>query len=110
MKRLRYLIAVMVMAVMGAGIVYAKFDRADDAIRYRQAVMTIIGEHFGRMAAVVKGSQAYGPAQFENNAAVVAMLSKLPWEAVMYPGSDQGKTTLSSKALKDRDGLQGVPQ
>lgn len=106
MKRVRYIIAVMVVALMAAGIVYAKFDRPDDALRYRQAVMTIIGQHFGRMAAVVKGKQPYDPAEFENNAAIVAMLSKLPWEAVLYPGSDQGKTTLLlSKALKDRDGF-----
>ena len=105
MKRLRCITVVMVVAVMAAGIVYAKFDRADDAIRYRQAMMTIIGQHFGRLAAVVKGSKLYDPAEFENNAAVVAMLSKLDWESFLFPGSDQGKTQLSSKALKNPDGF-----
>lgn len=106
MKRLPCIIVITVMALMAAGIVYAQFAKPDDALRYRQAVMTVIGQHFGRMAAVVKGKQPYDAAEFENNAAVVAMLSKLPWEAVLYPDSDQGKTTLLlSKALKDRDGF-----
>ena len=110
MKRRHCIIVVMVMAVATAGVVNAKFDRADDAIRYRQSVMVIIGQHFGRMAAVVKGNENYDPAEFENEAAVFAMLSKLPWEAFLYPGSDQGKTQLSSKALKNPNDFMKAAQ
>ncbi|MEE9192615.1 MAG: hypothetical protein V3U04_08400 [Candidatus Aerophobetes bacterium] len=37
------------------GAAYAQFARTDDAIKYRQAAMFLIGQHMGRMAAVVKG-------------------------------------------------------
>jgi cytochrome c556 len=31
------------------------------------------------------------------------MLSKLPWDAFLYPASDRGQTKLNSKALKNKD-------
>jgi cytochrome c556 len=63
--------------------------------------MFIIGQHFGRLAPMVKGRQAYDQKKFAGNAAVVDTLAALPWEAFAVAGSDEGRTTMKSSALKN---------
>lgn len=82
---------------------YAQFSKPEDAIKYRQAVMFLIGQHFGRMAAVVKGERPYAKEAFESNAVLVETFLKLPWEAFMVPGTDKGNTKLKPDAFKERD-------
>jgi len=72
---------------------HAQFAKVEDAIEYRQASLSVLGTHFGRIGAVVKGTQAYDKAAVENDAAIVEMLSKLPWSA--FPA---GSTSADSKA------------
>jgi len=72
---------------------HAQFDKVDDAIEYRQASLSVLGIHFKRIGAVVKGDKAYDKAALENDAAIVDMLSKLPWTA--FPA---GSTSANSKA------------
>ena len=103
MKHPGKVIAIIILMAMAATVVYAKFNKAEDAIRYRQATMTLIGQHFGGMGQVVKGKQPYDQASFSENAAVLEMLSKLPWEAFLFPESDRSKTKLKSNALKNKD-------
>ncbi|MBT8349720.1 MAG: cytochrome c [Deltaproteobacteria bacterium] len=90
------------------GIALAQFAKTEDAIKYRKSVMQVIKKHFGSMAGVVKGKTPYDQAAFLEDANVVAMLSKLPWEASMVPGSTEGETTLNEKALKDKKGFMAV--
>ncbi len=85
------------------GAAYAQFAKPEDAIQYRQSVMFLIGQHFGRMGAMVKGQSPYDKAAFEQNAALVDTLATLPWEAFMSPGTDKGKTDLKSSAFKEKD-------
>lgn len=87
------------------GIALAQFAKTEDAIEYRKSVMQVIKKHFGSMAGVIKGKTPYDQAVFLEDAKVVAMLSKLPWEASMFPGSTEGNTTLNKKALKDKEGF-----
>lgn len=60
---------------------FAQFTKPDDAVEYRQSVMTIMSTHFGRMAAMVRGQQPFDPAAFQANASLLQTLSKLPWPA-----------------------------
>ena len=103
MKHLAKVIAIIIFMAVAATAVNAKFNKAEDAIRYRQAVMTLIGAHFGSMGQVVKGEQPYNQPSFSADATVLEMLSKMPWDAFLYPESDRGKTKLESKALKNKD-------
>jgi cytochrome c556 len=98
-----------VLTAMG-GLAFAGFAKPEDAIRYRQAVMTVIGQHFGRIAAVVKGKSPYNTDDVEHNAAVLRTMAPLPWEAVMVPGSDKGNTTLNPLAMKEKDKFMAVAQ
>jgi cytochrome c556 len=106
---LKVIICVVALAAMG-GLALAGFAKPEDAIRYRQAVMTVIGQHFGRIAAVVKEQAPYKKDEVEHNTAVLQTMAGLPWEAVMVPGSDQGDTTLNALAMKDKDKFMAVAQ
>ena len=89
-------------AVFVFGAAYAKFAKPEDAIKYRKAVMYLVAQHFKPMGAVVQGKSVYNKESFSKNSEVVAMLSTLPWEASMEPGSDKGDTTLSPAVFKDK--------
>jgi cytochrome c556 len=92
------------------GAAYAHFARTDDAIKYRQAVMFIIGQHMGRMAAVVKGNEPYNREDFSQNAALVETLSKLSWDAFLVAGSDKGDTKMKAEALNNQEKFKQAAQ
>ena len=100
--RMRLLIIGLVLC-LGIGMAYAQFANPDQAVAYRQAVMTVIGHHFGAMGAVIKGQQPYEPGAFVQDAEVVAMMAELPWEAMLVPGSYSGNTTLLEKVQSEKE-------
>jgi cytochrome c556 len=69
---------------------FAQFQKAEDAIKYRQSVFSVMGTHFGRIGAVVKGEVPYNKDDVAKNAAIVATLSTLPWQA-FGAGTEGGK-------------------
>jgi cytochrome c556 len=85
-----------------AGVAYAQFAKAEDAVKYRQSVMSVIGTHFSWMGAMVRGEQAYTQPSFARHAELVAALMELPWEAFMMPGSDRGGK-MKPQALAQKD-------
>ena len=102
------IIAVLVIFGVLIGVAYAQFAKPEDAIKYRQSVMFIIAQHFGRLGAMVKGKQPFDQKTFASNAAVIENLAGLPWEAFLVPGSDRGKTTMKSSVLKNPEDLKGL--
>lgn len=110
MKALLKTIAVLVIFGILIGAALAQFSKPEDAIKYRQSVMFVIAQHFGRLGAMVKGQQPYDQMTFASNTAVIEALSGLAWEAFLVPGSDRGKTTMKSSVLKDPDGLKSLSQ
>jgi cytochrome c556 len=75
---------------ISAGVAFAQFQSAEKAVDYRESVFTVMGTHFGRIGAVVKGEQAYNKDEVAKNAAIVTMMSTLPWQA-FGPGTEGGK-------------------
>jgi cytochrome c556 len=70
----------------------AQFRKPDDAIKYRQSVMTTMGFHmYQRVGAMANGRIPFDAQAAAENAELVARLAKLPWIAFV-PGTDQGKT------------------
>ncbi|MEE4262398.1 MAG: cytochrome c [Desulfobacteraceae bacterium] len=110
MKPVTKTIAVLGVFGILTGAAWAQFSKPEDAIKYRQSVMIVIGQHFGRLGAMVKGNQPFDQKSFANNTAVIEALAGLTWEAFLVPGSDQGKTTMNSSVLKDPDGLKSLSQ
>lgn len=69
----------------------AQFQKPEDAVKYRKAVMTIMGNHAGRLGAMANGRVAFDAKAAADSAALLETLSKLPWEAFVA-GTDKGET------------------
>ncbi|WP_114639018.1 c-type cytochrome [Polynucleobacter necessarius] len=69
---------------------FAQFQKPEDAIKYRQSVFTVMSNSMGKIGAVVKGEAPYNKDDVAKNAAVIATLSSLPWQA-FGPGTEGGK-------------------
>jgi len=100
-KRMRWILVLAVVVLM-AGAAFAQFAKTEDAVKYRQSVMSVIGTHFSLMGAVVKGEAPYAKEAFEQNANIVAMLMPLPWDSFMVAGSDKG-SGMKADALTQKD-------
>ncbi|NYT63994.1 cytochrome c [Alcaligenaceae bacterium] len=59
----------------------AQFAKAEDAVKYREAAMALMGSHFGRMAPVAKKEAPYDKDKIKENVAVLNVLAGLPWAA-----------------------------
>ena len=68
----------------------AQFAKTDDAVKYRQSVMFVQSQHFGRIGAMANGRAPYDAASAAANAEVVAAMARLPWPA-FGPGTEGGK-------------------
>lgn len=77
-------------ALITASPAFAQFQKAEDAIKYRQSTFSVMATHFSRIGAVVKGEVPYNKEDVAKNAAIVATLSTLPWQA-FGPGTEGGK-------------------
>ena len=75
---------------ISAGLAVAQCQKSEDAIKYRQSAFTVMGNSFGKISAVVKGDVPYNKDDVAKNAAIVAMMSTLPWQA-FGPGTEGGK-------------------
>jgi cytochrome c556 len=76
----------------------AQFQKPDDAIAYRQGAMNVMGEHFGRIGAMVNNKAPFDAKLAAENAAVVAFMSKLPF-AGFIEGTEKGHDTKAKPAI-----------
>ena len=70
----------------------AQFAKAEDAIKYRQSALFVMGQHFGRLGAMANGRIPFDAKAAQENADVVAQMAKLPW-AGFGAGTDKGAPT-----------------
>ena len=64
-------------AIIGAGVAMpaaAQFAKPEDAIKYRKAAMTVMGTHFGRVAAMANGRIPFDAKAAADNAELATML------------------------------------
>lgn len=59
----------------------AQFAKAEDAVKYRQSALFVLGQHFGRLNAMANGKIPFDGKAAEANADIVASMAKLPWAA-----------------------------
>lgn len=71
----------------------AQFQKPEDAVKYRQSAMFVMGNHMGRLGAMVQGRVPFDAAQAAANADVLLVMSKLP-----FAGFTEGTTAANSKA------------
>ncbi len=70
----------------------AQFAKPEDAIKFRQSALTVMGTYFSRLGAMANGKAPYDAAVAAADAELVAMVSHLPWQA-FGPGTDKGRET-----------------
>ncbi len=70
----------------------AQFAKPEDAIKYRQSSLSVMGTHFGRIGAMVNGRIPFDAKVAADNADLVVTMSKLPWVA-FGPDTDKGGNT-----------------
>jgi len=75
---------------LSTGTALAQFQKPEDAIKYRQSVYTVMANSFEKIGAVVKGEAPFNKEDVAKNAAIVQMMSTLPWQA-FGPGTEGGK-------------------
>lgn len=81
----------------------AQFAKAEDAVKYREAAMTLMGSHFGRMAPVAKKEAPYDKEKIKENVALLNVLAALPWVAY-GPGTEGGEA--KPKVWSDPEGFK----
>jgi cytochrome c556 len=79
-------------AVVLASPASAQFAKPEDAIKYRQGALFVMGQHFGRIGAMVNGRVPYDAKAAVENAEIVAEMARLPW-AGFATGTDKGPAT-----------------
>ena len=77
-------------ALLAALPASAQFAKAEDAIKYRQSALFVMGQHFGRIGAMANGKVPFDAAAAAADAAIVADMAKLPW-AGFGAGTEGGK-------------------
>ncbi len=97
-KFVRRASAAAIVALMAALPAAAQFAKPEDAIDYRQAVMTVMGTHAGRLGAMVQGKVPFDAKTAAENAHVVHEMSLLPFSA-FGPGTDFGADTKAKPAI-----------
>ena len=70
----------------------AQFAKPEDAIKYRQSALSVLGTHFGRVGAMANGRVPFDAKAAAENADIVAEMAKLPW-AAFGAGTDKGGNT-----------------
>lgn len=68
----------------------AQFAKPEDAIKYRQSALSVMGTHFSRLGAMANGKIAFDAKSAQESAEIVAFMAKLPW-AGFGAGTEGGK-------------------
>ncbi len=74
----------------------AQFAKPEDAIKYRQSALSVMGTHFGRIGAMVNGRVPFDAKVAADNAEIVAEMAKLPW-AAFAAGTEKGAIPTRAK-------------
>lgn len=85
-------IAIAATLVAMAAPASAQFAKPEDAIKYRQSALSVMGTHFGRLGAMANGRMPFDAKVAAENADIVAEMAKLPW-AAFGAGTDKGGNT-----------------
>ncbi len=80
------------LALVAAGVLsapaFAQFAKPEDAVKYRQSALSVMGTHFSRIGAMASGRAPFDAKAAVENAQIVNDLSRLPW-AGFGPGTDK---------------------
>lgn len=84
--------------IMTAGA--QQFSKPEDAIKYRKSAFFIMNAQFSQIGSMVQGKVPYDAKVAADSAAVVEVMSKLPWTA-FGEGTDKGETKARAEIWTD---------
>lgn len=84
----------------------AQYKNAEDAVKYRKAAFTVMGNHFARVGAMASGKQPFDAKVAAENVAIVEAMGKLPWSAFVA-GTDKGDTRALPEIWTEADAFKG---
>ena len=87
----------------------AQFAKPEDAIKYRQSAMALMGNHMGRIFAMVNGRVPFDANAAQVNADIVAIVSRLQF-AGFIEGSDKGNTRAKAEIWSEPDKFRAAAQ
>jgi len=58
-----------------------QFEKAEDAIKYRQSALALMGAHSGGLAPIMRGRVPFDAEQVKAEVAILESLAGLPWKA-----------------------------
>ena len=102
-------LATAVLALATALPAAAQFAKPEDAIKYRKAVFTVMGTHFGRVAAMANGRIPFDAKVASDSAEIATSMSKLPFVA-FGPGTDKGETRAKPEIWTDGDKVKRLAE
>lgn len=98
------LVVVATFALVTALPAAAQFRNAEAAIKYRQSVMTVKGNHLARVFAMVNGQVPFDAKVAAENAEIVNMLSSnAQFASFWVDGSDKGNTRAKPELWAEKD-------
>ena len=98
-----FLIAVVALAAAAVALpAAAQFAKPEDAIKYRKSALSVMGAHFGRVAAMANGRVPFDAKAVAENAEIATFMSKLPYVAFIE-GTDKGDTKAEPKIWAEKD-------
>ena len=80
--------------LVASGTASAQFQKPEDAVKYRQSALFVMGQHFSRLGAMANGRVPFDAKVAQDNAALVEAMSKLPWAGF---GADTEKVASKAK-------------
>ena len=80
----------------------AQFAKPEDAIKYRKSALFVMGQHFGRVAAMANGKVPFDAKAVADNTEIATTMSKLPYVAFIE-GTDKGDTKAEPKIWTEKD-------
>ena len=98
------LLAIATLALAASLPAAAQFAKPEDAVKYRQSALSVMGTHFGRIGAMANGRVPFDAKAAQDNAAVVDSMSHLPWAGfVAGATSPKAKPEIWTEAAKFKD-------
>ena len=92
--------AALAAATMLALPAHAQFAKVEDAIKYRQSALSIMGNHMGRLSAMARGDRPFDAAVVAASGKVLNDVAGLPWEAFV-PASAVAPSKFKGEMPKD---------
>ena len=96
------LAALMAAAGLTALPAAAQFQKPEDAVKYRRAAFTLMGNHMARIGAMAQGRAPMDAAAAAASAELVATLAKLPFAAFPEGTAGTDKGTAKANIWTDR--------